>query len=54
MSNKQSNDARSAAFNPQHKAFNPTSQQGQSGSTNDARAASFNPQHNAYNPNTKK
>lgn len=53
-----SNDARAASFNPQHAAYNPTSQNAgsamgaRSQASMDARAASFNPQHAAYNPNT--
>lgn len=59
-SSQQSADARAAAFNPQHAAYNPTSQfagsamASRSQPSMDARAASFNPQHSAYNPNTSK
>jgi hypothetical protein len=47
---------RAAAFNPQHRAYNPTSQQStKSYAPNPQadRAAAFNPQHNAYNPTTQ-
>ena len=46
-------DARSASFNPQHAAYNPTSQQhmaNRSAASMDARAAAFNPQHKAFTP----
>jgi hypothetical protein len=51
-------DDRSAAFNSQHHAYNPSSElagsamASRSQASMDARAASFNPQHAAFNPNT--
>jgi len=44
---------RAASFNPQHRAFNPTSQNTsctRSQASNDARSNACNPQSNAYNP----
>lgn len=53
---QQSMDARAAAFNPQHNAYNPTTStnkfEGRSQQSMNDRAAAFNPQHRAYNPTT--
>ena len=48
-------DARSASFNPQHAAYNPTSQHmtNRSQASMDARAAAYNPQHKAFNPTSR-
>jgi len=53
---QQSMDARAAAFNSQHRAYNPITTtnkfEGRSQQSMDARAAAFNSQHRAYNPTT--
>ena len=47
-------DARSASFNPQHAAYNPTSHMAnRSAASMDARAAAFNPQHKAFTPKAR-
>jgi flagellar basal body rod protein FlgC len=49
-------DDRAAAFNPQHPAYNSTTQNAgsamasRSQTSRDARSAAYNPQHPAYNP----
>ena len=49
-------DARSASFNPQHAAYNPTSSMStpRPQEALDARAAAYNPQHRAFNPTSQK